>query len=49
MNIKIAQNITMPKVDLKAKPYNLSDEDIKWVKDTIAGYVRRRKNWSIIY
>lgn len=27
----------MPKVDLKAKPYNLSDEDIKWVKDTIAG------------
>ena len=37
MNIKIAQNITMPKVDLKAKPFNLSDEDIKWVKDTIAG------------
>ena len=37
MEIKIAQNITMPKVDLKAKPYNLSDEDIKWVKDTIAG------------
>ena len=37
MEIKIAQNITMPKVDLKAKPFNLSDEDIKWVKDTIAG------------
>ena len=37
MNIKIAQNIAMPKVDLKAKPYNLSDEDVKWVKDTIAG------------
>jgi beta-N-acetylhexosaminidase len=34
---KIAKNITMPKVDLKAKPYNLSDEDIKWVKDMIAG------------
>ena len=34
---KIAKNITMPKVDLKAKPYNLSDEDIKWVQDTIAG------------
>jgi beta-N-acetylhexosaminidase len=33
---KIAKNIPMPKVDLKAKPYNLSDEDIKWVKDTIA-------------
>ena len=37
MKPKIAQNITMPKVDLKAKPFNLSDEDIKWVKDTIAG------------
>lgn len=23
------------KVDLKAKPYNLADEDIKWVQDTI--------------
>ncbi len=34
---KLAKNITMPRVDLKAKPYNLSDEDIKWVKDTIAG------------
>ncbi|WP_458415159.1 glycoside hydrolase family 3 protein [Schinkia sp. CFF1] len=28
--------VQMPKVDLKAKPYNLSDEDIKWVKETIA-------------
>src|SRR3954453_20504932 len=37
MEIKIAQNIAMPKVDLKAKPFNLSDEDIKWVKDTISG------------
>ena len=37
MKPKIAQNIAMPKVDLKAKPYNLSDEDIKWVKDTISG------------
>ena len=26
----------MTKVDLKAKPFNLSDEDIKWVQDTIA-------------
>lgn len=25
----------MTKVDLKAKPYNLSDSDIKWVNDTI--------------
>ena len=23
------------KVDLKAKPYNLSDSDIQWVKETI--------------
>lgn len=29
--------IKMPKVDLKAKPYLLSDEDIKWVKETISG------------
>lgn len=28
--------VQMPKVDLKAKPYHLSDEDIKWVKETIA-------------
>ena len=27
----------MVKVDLKAKPYNLNDEDIAWVKDTISG------------
>src|SRR3954467_4233688 len=27
----------MVKVDLKAKPYNLSDDDIAWVKDTISG------------
>ena len=26
----------MAKVDLKAKPFHLSDEDIKWVQDTIA-------------
>ncbi len=25
----------MTKIDLKAKPYNLSDEDIKWVNETI--------------
>ncbi|MDP4104877.1 MAG: glycoside hydrolase family 3 N-terminal domain-containing protein [Bacillota bacterium] len=27
----------MPKVDLKAKPYNLSEDEIIWVKETIAG------------
>ena len=46
---KIAKNIPMPKVDLKAKPYNLSDEDIKWVRETISGMSRRRKNRSVIY
>ena len=25
----------MTKVDLKAKPYNLSDSDIQWVEETI--------------
>jgi len=34
---KLAKNIQMPKVDLKAKPFNLSDEDIKWVRETISG------------
>ena len=40
MKPKIAQNITMPKVDLTAKPYNLKAEDIQWVKDTICWYDR---------
>lgn len=35
--------IKMPKVDLKAKPYFLADEDIKWVKDTIAGMSTEEK------
>lgn len=35
--------IKMPKVDLKAKPFNLTDEDIKWVKDTIAGMTTEEK------
>ncbi len=43
MKPKIAQNITMPKVDLTAKPYNLKAEDIKWVKDTIAGMTDEEK------
>ena len=33
----------MPKVDLTAKPYNLSQEDIKWVKDTIANMTIEEK------
>ncbi|OCA83389.1 glycosyl hydrolase [Bacillus sp. FJAT-27225] len=33
----------MPKVDLKAKPYNLSDEDIKWVTETISGMTDEEK------
>lgn len=35
--------IKMPKVDLTAKPYNLSQEDIKWVKDTIANMTIEEK------
>ena len=27
----------MTRVDLKAKPFNLADEDVKWVEETIAG------------
>ncbi|WP_043934532.1 glycoside hydrolase family 3 protein [Bacillus sp. EB01] len=33
----------MPRVDLKAKPYNLSDEDIKWVQETISGMTDEEK------
>ena len=33
----------MTKVDLKAKPYHLSDEDIKWVTDTITGMTIEEK------
>ena len=43
MKPKIAQNITMPKVDLTAKPYNLKAEDIQWVKDTISGMTDEEK------
>ena len=37
----------MVKVDLKSKPYNLSDEDIAWVKETISG-MSIEEDWSII-
>lgn len=30
-------------VDLKAKPYYLSDEDIQWVEDTIASMTDEEK------
>lgn len=35
--------IKAPRVDLKAKPYSLSDEDIKWVKETISGMTIEEK------
>ena len=40
----------MVKVDLKAKPYHLSDNDILWVKDTISSMTVKRKsvNYSLI-
>lgn len=33
----------MPKVDLTAKPYNLNEDQIKWVKDTISGMSEEEK------
>ena len=30
-------------VDLRAKPYNLSEEDIAWVESTIAGMTAEEK------
>lgn len=35
-------------VNLKVKPYNLDEESIKWVEDTIKKYVYRRKNRTTI-
>ena len=31
--------------DLKKNPYYLSDEDCKWVQDTIAGMTEEEKVW----
>ncbi len=36
-------------VDFKAKPFNLSDEDIKWVKDTIAGMTIEEKIGQLFF
>jgi len=36
-------------VDLRAKPYNLSDEDIKWVNDTIAGMTNEEKVGQLFF
>ncbi len=36
-------------VDLKAKPYNLSDEDIKWVEDTIASLSDEEKVGQLFF
>lgn len=32
------------KIDLKAKPFYLSDEDIKWVEETLEGLTLDEKN-----
>ena len=39
----------MKLVNLKAKPFYLSDEDIKWVERYYSRNDNRRKNRSIIY
>lgn len=36
-------------VDLKAKPYYLSDEDIKWVEDTIVGMTDEEKVGQLFF
>jgi len=36
-------------VDLKAKPYNLSDEDVKWVKETIASLSDEEKVGQLFF
>lgn len=36
-------------VNLKANPYNLSDEDIKWVKDTIRGMSNEEKVGQLFF
>ena len=36
-------------VNLKAKPFNLSDEDIKWVTDTIAGMTAEEKVGQLFF
>ena len=36
-------------VELKAKPYNLSDEDIKWVEDTIASLSDEEKVGQLFF
>ena len=36
-------------VNLKAKPYNLDDEAIKWVQETIANMSIEEKNRTIIH
>ena len=33
----------MGKVNLKAQPYNLTDDDIKWVQDTISSMTIEEK------
>ena len=36
-------------VDLKAKPYCLNDEQIKWVEDTIAGMSDEEKAGQLFF
>ena len=36
-------------VNLKAKPYNLSDSDVSWVKETIAGMTDEEKVGQLFF
>lgn len=40
--------ITMARVDLKAKPYFLNDEQIQWVEETLSHLTDEEKNRTII-
>ena len=39
----------MNMVDLRAKPYNLTDEDIRWVENTIAGMTAEEKVGQLFF
>ena len=47
--LKTFQNKENIMVDLKAKPYNLTDEDIKWVNDTIEGMTNEEKVGQLFF
>lgn len=39
----------MTKVNLKATPYNLDDEQISWVERTLGSLTDEEKNWTTLF